>query len=493
RPEWVIACFGIISCGAIMVPIDAKLSEKEIQFILNDSQAKVIFTSEKHLSSLDSISSVLQHLTNIISLDNVEHNDITLLKNLKLRKGDKKYNPIYPEDTAVIVYTSGTTGVAKGVELSYKNVLFQVVALSDIIKYSAKDQFLSILPLNHMLEITGGLIAPLYAGSRITYCHSLKTTTLISLMKETRTTVMISVPLVLKMLHDGIIKKVSNLPPIKRRIFDLLFNISKFLLRFNIRAGKVFFRAVHNEFGGKLRALVSGGAPLNLDVEVNLNALGFRVLQGYGLTETSPVISVNSFRSSKFGSVGKPLQGTEVKILKEDKDAKDGAILTRGPHIMKGYYKNTEKTADIIKDGWLHTGDIGYLDNDEFLYISGRLRNLIVLGAGKKVFPEEVEEVIGKSPCIKEVCVIAKVATRGVRAGCEEVYAVIVPDVDSFDESDRADARAVKEKIASEISRLGKNLAEYKRIVDFEIRMDELPKTATKKIRRNEVSKSLVA
>jgi len=492
RPEWSIALFGIVSCAGITVPIDVKLSEKEMQFILSDSQAKCAIVSNKFLGVIDNIKSSLPDLKHIILFDYSDRKDVILLEDLKMKEGEQKYYPINPQDTAIIVYTSGTTGVAKGVELTYDNLMFQVRSLSDIIHYTSKDQFLSILPLNHMLEITGGLISPLYAGSCITYAESIKTTTLISLMKETHTTNMICVPLVLKMLHDGIIKKIENLTQYKQKLFYFLLSISKFLLRLNIRIGRLVFASIHKEFGGRLRGFVSGGAPLNIDIEVDMNALGFRILQGYGLTETAPVIAVNTFKDNRFGSVGKPLPGVEVRILKENEAAKDGEILTRGPHLMKGYYCNPEKTAEVIKDGWLHTGDIGYLDKDGFLFISGRARNLIVLGAGKKVFPEEVEEVLNKSPYIKEICVLGQIATKGVRKGCEEVWAVIVPNLELFEESEKKDKNLIKNRISSEINRLSVNLAEYKRVVDFDIWFDELPKTATRKIKRKVVADIIV-
>lgn len=482
RPEWPVALFGIISCAGIVVPIDVKLSEKEVQFILNDSQARFIFVSAYYLPMIDNLIPVLPHIKNIILLDDSKRKDVVLLNTLKMQEGEAKYLPIYPEDTALIVYTSGTTGVAKGVELTYKNLLFQVISLSEVVQYRQGDQFLSVLPLNHMLELTGGLIAPLYAGATITYCDSLKTGSLISLMQETHTTTMICVPLVLKMLHDGIMKEIRKKSAITQNMFYFLLNLSKVLLRFNIRAGRMFFGAVHKKFGNELIGFVSGGAPLDINIEVDFNALGFRVLQGYGLTETAPVIAVNTYTANKYGSVGKPLNGVEVKIDKE------GEIITRGPHIMKGYFNNLEKTAEVIKDGWFHTGDIGHLDPDNFLHITGRIRNLIVLGAGKKVFPEEVEEVIGKSPYIKEICVLGRIATQGIRKGCEEVYAAVVPNLDLFSEDERKDRQKIKDKVSSEMQRLGKDLAEYKRIVGFEILDGELPKTATRKIKRKMIA-----
>ncbi|MDO8489393.1 MAG: AMP-binding protein [Candidatus Omnitrophota bacterium] len=488
RPEWAVAGFGIISAAAIIVPIDVKLSEKEIQFILEDSQAKCVFVSEKYFSIVDNLKTPLTHITNIITFDDVKHGDVILLKDLKIAAGESKYNPIHPDDTALIVYTSGTAGAAKGVELSYKNLLFQVLATIEVVHYRKEEQILSILPLNHMLELTGGLIAPLYAGSCVTYCDTIKTTTLTAIMKETHTTAMICVPLVLKMFHDGIMSKVGKLSPVKQKIFIRFLALSKLLLKLNIRAGRVFFASVHKEFGGRLKIFLSGGAPLNMEIERNLNALGFIVLQGYGLTETSPVISVNTCKHNRMGSVGIPLKGIEVKILKENNSAQDGEIITRGPHVMKGYYKNPEKTIEVIKDGWFYTGDTGYFDRDGFLYISGRLRNLIVLGDGKKVFPEEVEEVIGNSPYIKEICVLSKNAMQGAHKGYEEVYAVIVPNFDIFEQNAKNNDQKIKEKISLEIKRLSENLAEYKRITDFEIWRQELPKTTSKKIKRKEIA-----
>jgi long-chain acyl-CoA synthetase len=488
RPEWPVAFFGIVCAAAIVVPIDVKLSEVEVQFILNNSQTRCIFVSEKHLDIIDKIRHNLPELKYVIAIDDSERQGIIKLKDLKLISEESKNRPVHEEDTALIIYTSGTTGSAKGVELIFRNLMFQVRSLSEVIDYKIGEQFLSILPLNHTLELTGGLIAPLYAGACITYCDSVKPTRILSLMQETHTAMMICVPLVLKMFHDGIMDKVAKMPAYKQRIFDGLLNLSKNLLKLNIRVGRLLFWSIHRQFGGALHSFMSGGAPLNIDVEINFNALGFRILQGYGLTETSPIIAVNTYKHSRFGSVGKPLPGVRVKILKENDSSKDGEILTRGNHVMKGYFQSPEKTAEVIKYGWFRTGDLGYFDKDGFLYISGRIRNLIVLGAGKKVFPEEVEEVMSRSPLIKEICVLGRIATKRMRQGCEEVYAVVVPNLDAFEQGERKDTQKIKDKISKEISRLSENLADYKRIVDFEIWEIELPKTAARKIKRKVVS-----
>ena len=487
RPEWAAAYFGIISCGGIVLPVDTKLTDAEIQFILNDSRAKCIFVSGKYVATIDRLKIVLPHLKNIILFDKTERTDLIQLGKLRPHRGQERGRPVYPEDTAVIVYTSGTMGVAKGVEISYKNLLFQMLEFSRVIRCTPEEKLLSVLPLNHMLEITGGLMAPLYAGSCVTYCDTLKTSALLPLMQETGTTAIICVPLVLKLIRGGIMKKASRLPAFKRAAFDMLLSISKSLLKLDIRAGRSLFPSVHKEFGGHLHTFISGGAPLDIDVEVDMNALGFRVLQGYGLTETSPVISVNTFDANKFGSVGKPLDGVEVMIFKDTGTDTEGEILTRGPHVMKGYFQNPEKTAEALKDGWFHTGDLGYLDKDGFLYISGRKKNLIILGGGKKVFPEEVEEVIGKSPYIKEICVLPKIAGRGLREGHEEVYAVIVPNLELFELDKMTAKEDIKNKLSSEVARLSKNLAPHKRIMSFDVSYEELPKTVTRKIRRNSI------
>lgn len=490
RPEWAAAYFGIISCGGAILPLDVKLTSAEVRFILNDSQAKAIFVSDGLIEMIDRLRPDLKYLKNIILLDKSSRTDVIQLSKLRPHRGKDRDRPIYPEDTAIIVYTSGTTGLAKGVELSYKNLLYQAVEFSEIIRPTPKDRLLSVLPLNHMLEITGGLIAPLYAGSCVTYCDTLKTTTLLPLMKETRTTAMISVPLVLKLMHSGIMRKVAKLTPVRRSAFQVLLSVSAFLLKFNVRAGRIFFRSIHKEFGGRLHTFISGGAPLDIDVEIDMNALGFRILQGYGLTETAPVISVNTFKDNRFGSVGKPLPGVEVMILKERPADTEGEILTRGPHVMKGYFRNPGMTAEVIRNGWFHTGDLGYFDKDGFLYISGRIKNMIILGGGKKVFPEEVEGVIGQSPYIKELCVMARTATRGIRKGHEEVYAVIVPNSELFTQENISAQEDITGRISSEIARLSKDLAPYKRIVNFRLSDEELPKTVTKKIIRSAVSEA---
>jgi long-chain acyl-CoA synthetase len=492
RPEWAVAFFGSVSCGAITVPMDVKLSETEIEFILTDSQAKCIFASKKTLECVLRVRPRLTALTSVICIDDLPHEGVLLLKDLQWDRQEQPHRDINADDTALIVYTSGTTGVAKGVELTYQNLLFEIKSLNDYIHFSPRDNFLSILPLNHMLELTGGLIAPLYAGACVTYCDSLKPPVLMKLMQETKTSTMICVPLVLKMFHNGIFKKADDLPPGKKKMFYAMLKLSKYLLNFNVKIGRALFKRLHAQFGGSLRCFVSGGAPLDPLVEEDFHALGFNVLQGYGLTETSPVLTVNTFDEKKYTSVGVPLKGVEIQIVKVKPDDREGEIIARGPNIMRGYYRNKEKTDEVLKEGWFHTGDIGYVDDDGFLYITGRIKNMIVLGAGKKIFPEEIEEVMSKSPLIKEMCVVGKKATSGLKAGTEEVFAVIVPNTDGMSPEEKQDKEGLRKRVAEELEKFSSHLAEYKKISDFMLHFDELPKTSTKKVKRKEVLEKIV-
>jgi len=489
RPEWAIAFFGIISAACVTVPIDAKLSLREILFILNDSKSECIFVSQDFVATVCEHKQELPLVKYIVCFSKTQITGVFFLNDLTRNDEVPGNRPqdVKPEDSVIIVYTSGTTGLAKGVELSYKNLLFEVMSIYNLIQFTTEDSFVSLLPLNHTLEITGGLVAPLYGGSTVTYCDTLKPYHIISLMNEVKATGMICVPLILKMFYGGIVKEVGKQAKLKQKVFYMLFGVSRILLKFNIRLGRIIFKNIYKKFGKNFKCFVSGGAPLDIALEKDFNALGFTILQGYGLTETSPVISVNTFKKRRYGSVGRPLEGVAVKILKASESVLDGEIVVKGPNIMKGYYNNPAKTEEVLRGGWFYTGDIGYLDEEGFLFISGRLKNLIVLGGGKKIFPEEVEQVMNESPYIKEICVLGRCAAKGIRAGSEEVYAVIVPNLDKFSEADRKNKDEIKNKVSSELLRLSENLAEYKRISDFSLYFDELPKTSTKKIKRKDV------
>lgn len=493
RIAWGAAFFGVIEAGGILVPLDVKLKEPEFLAILNHAEASALLVSPKYERTAQSLKAQVPSLAHVLVLGD-QSSSWPALGQLPEGGVAASRRNLTDDDLALIVYTSGTTGNPKGVEIACGSLRFEVESFDALLRYQESDEFLSILPVNHLFEITGGFLGPLYHGCTVTYCHSIKPTDLLKAMAQTGTSVMLVVPLVLKMLRDALLKKIEAQPPAKRRLFRVLFGLSMRLETVGIHAGRLLFRPMHEAIGGRLRCFVCGGAPLDAELARELAALGLPVLQGYGLTETAPVISGNSLRANRLGSVGKPLPGVEVKIVPADGGAPgEGEIVTRGPNVMRGYFRNPTATAEVLSEGWFHTGDLGYFDRDGYLFISGRIKNLIVTGGGKKVQPEEVEELFERSAYIKELCVLGRPASGGLKAGTDEVFAVIVPSEDGFKAAGKPfDEPAIRAVLEQELAELGKQLADYKRPVGFTVSLEELPKTATKKIKRLEVRNRLL-
>ncbi len=362
--------------------------------------------------------------------------------------------------------------------ISFGNIYSQLKDFEDILKLSNKNTLLSILPLNHLLELNVGFFGMLYMGAKIVYIQSLSPKELTSVMKEKKITNMIIVPLVAKMLKNSIEKEIKRQKPIAQNIFKFMYKIAKFVPRSTKR---LMFKSIIEGLGGKLECFVCGGAPLEDDVAEFFDRIGIPAFQGYGLTETSPVISTNRYKNSKLGTVGKPLPSVKVKTLET------GEIIAKGPNVMQRYWQKPEMTREVIdEDGWFHTGDIGEIDNQGFVKITGRIKNMIVLGGGKKIFPEEVEAVLETSDLIKELCVLSLTIKQGNKKGTEEVGAIVVP-CDSIIKKDDCEIQKLLEE---EIKTLcAKNLAPYKAPTVVVIHREELPKTSTRKVKRNELKK----
>lgn len=481
RPEWGIALFAGIRAGAVVVPLDVKLSDAELTSILTDCAPRILCVSAHYKQTAQRLKHQISSLQLIIvlqeghgeaempSMDHVAGREILASRERRL------------DETALIIYTSGTTGSPKGVMISFGNLVFQVRAFERLVELGPNDRFLSILPLNHLLELTGGFLGVLHSGGTICYSSSLSPQEIARFMQEQRITTMIGVPLFFKALKGSIERELKRAAPAGRALIVGMMRLARLVPSRAWRRTLLF--PVHRWFGGRLRGFVCGAAPLDEHVARFFDDLGLPILQGYGLTETSPVISVNTFRDNRIGSVGRPLDGTEVKIVGEN-DQHEGEIVTRGPHIMKGYYQRPELTREMIDaDGWLHTGDLGRIDAEGFLHITGRIKNLIVLGGGKKVHPEEVEAVLSQTALVKELCVLGTRVMDGAKAGTEEVCGVVVPsDALLRQHGDRIDE--VERLIKEEFERLGKNLAQYKRPSRIVIHSEELPKTATRKVKR---------
>ncbi len=481
RPEWAVCFFASIRAGATVVPLDIKLTETELNSILSDCQPKVLFCDIKHLELALKLKADLGFIKDVFVVNhgkgNQQAKSIDQLEPKELHNGIERSS----DETAVLVYTSGTTGNPKGVMTSFGNLIFQVSSFQAMVDLSENDRFLSILPLNHLLELTGGFLGMLNLGATVCFCHSLFPQEIMKTMKEEKITGMIAVPLFYKSLKSGIEREV------KKKGADALEKFHAGLAQagaLSIEERRRIFSPVINELGGALRVLISGGAPLEVEVGQFFQNLGIPMLEGYGLTETSPVIAGNSLRANKIGSVGQALDGVEINIDRKNPEDTEGEILTRGPHVMKGYHKREDLTKETIDDqGWLHTGDIGHLDDEGFLFITGRIKNMIVLGGGKKIFPEEVEAAFGPATTVKEVCVLGRKSKDGFKGGTEEVCVVAVP-ADSLIKEHKDDVKSIQQAIKTELDNLAEHLASYKRPSKLFIKMDELPKTVTRKVKR---------
>ncbi|MEK6692598.1 MAG: AMP-binding protein [Nitrospirota bacterium] len=491
RPEWVMAYLGISFTGAVAVPIDIQLSENEVRNLIQDSESKAIFVSEKGLktlkaetgdkrqeTSVNNSSLVTRHLKTI-NLDSEEFSKIIRHPHLA------SFPSISPDDMASLIYTSGTTGRPKGVMLTHRNFLSNVRSIKEAKLINENDCLLSILPLHHSYPFMVNFLVSLLTGARVVYQQSLKGPDILKTMVERGVTVFTGVPQLFAMLRRGMIDKIEGLQFPINRIIRILLRLSGFLReRLRINTGRIFFSSVHKRFGDRFRFFVSGGAKLDPEVSQDLEALGFTIVEGYGLTETSPVISFNPLNRTKRGSVGLPLPEIEVKIVNPDND-NVGEIAVRGSNVMKGYYRNPEETEKVIKDGWFYTGDLGYIDKDGYLYITGRSKEVIVLSSGKNIYPDEVERHYLESPLIKEICVLGVEKKPGIapmgRVFDESLQAVVVPDMDYMRENKIAN---FKEAIGWEIKTLSLKLPPYKRIKGYEVRQSPLPRTPLGKLKR---------
>ena len=477
RPRWGVVFFATIRAGAVVVPLDTRQSTTELAATIADAQPKILLVSTDHETTVQELARDHEgfHTLSIEpetaarmfpSMDTIVETDSLPC----VRRND--------EDPAVLTYTSGTMGTSKGVVTTYGNLLYQIHSFRKVMLNDSHCAAVSILPLSHLFELTAGFLGLLFGGGRVCYCNSLLPHEIVTAMREQKVTCMVTVPLFLKLFAAAIRKEIDKQPALRRALFNVLSRISPV---FPMSLRRRLFRRLHAKFGGRLEYFVCGGAPLDIATLKFFENIGLPVYQGYGLAETSPVIATNGPVANRDGSVGKPLPGVEVKI------AANGEILTRGPQVMQGYYGNDELTRSVIDaDGWLHTGDIGYFDDDGFLFISGREKNAIVLGSGKKVQPEELEDVLFEHPDIEEGCVIGVISREGLTKDSEEVCAVAVA-------TEAAVTRCAKRRedlrdlIRRVIEQRARQFAPGKRPTRIVLRSDPLPRTSTRKIRRPDI------
>lgn len=489
KPEYGACVFASVLTGTITVPLDIKLSEYELESILTDCKPTVMLASQHYLEMALKLQKKIPEIKHILLID--EHaatkDEVKNIYDLP-----DKYDAIWRQrsskSTALIIYTSGTTGSPKGVEISFANVNAQLKDLMEVVDIilpqKQKINMLSILPMNHLFEMTVGFSTFLNAGHTVYYTTSLKPKDISGVMKEKQIQFMIVVPAFLKLLKAGIEKQINTAPLYVRIMFKAMYFVAQFIPSYKIK--KKMFKKIHEGFGSKFFGCISGGAPLDLEVARFFDTIGIKVYQGYGLSETSPVVSVNYDRPEKLASVGHPLTHFEAKT-----DESTGELLLRGPSVMKGYHNQPELTAEVIdSEGWLHTGDIARIDKDGHIFITGRIKNMIVLQGGKKVFPEEVESVLEKSHYISEVCVLGTSRSFGSKDGTEEVTAVIVPKLELYNTYSDDD---VDRMVNVDVKTLSQRLAAYKRPTNIVIRKEGLPKTTTLKVKRKELQALLKA
>lgn len=483
-PEWGAGLFASVLSGAVTIPLDIKLTIYELTSILTDCQPKVLVVSNAYLKMAIELKETIASIEHIIILDDSGSNQaFPSLYNIPNEyEGRWRFRGM--SKTAFIIYTSGTTGNPKGVEISFKNVMAQVDSVGKLFDFGLHDSFLSILPMNHLLELTVGFLTFLSKGTSIYYSQSLKPKDLFPIIQKKKITFMLVVPAFLKLLKSSIETEISKLSPFKKFMFKINYKIAKFIPFPRMR--KLLFMGIHNKLGKNFRGCLVGGAPIELGISKFFERIGIIVVTGYGLSEASPVVASSTFKTRRLDSVGRPIPGVEVKIDKET-----GELLVKGDNVMKGYHNQPELTAEVIEfDGWLHTGDVGKIDKDGFVYITGRIKSMIVLSGGKKVFPEEVEDVLEKSPKFAEVCVFGGKKAGGAKDGSEDVFVAIVPSEEVLNSA--SNDEEINQIVRAEVKTLSLRLSTYKRPTNIIIAKEPFPRTSTRKVKKNLVKDALL-
>jgi long-chain acyl-CoA synthetase len=446
HPRWVAAYLGVIASGCIVVPLDTALHADQLAKLLKDSGAAALFCDAKHAATARE--AVAQSEVGLVLMDPERQSGLPVearwLDDLPaiFGRGPGDFKPVSsrPEDIASLLYTSGTTADPKGVMLTHANFQGEVDAVFNWVDLGPSDALLGVLPMFHVLAQMANLLLPLVKGSRVVYLETLNTTELLRALREREITAFAVVPQFFNLIHERIFQEVEKRGVITGRIFQTLVTINRGVRKIGINAGAIFFAKVHQTFGGKIRYLVTGGSRFDPAIATDFHDLGIDVLQAYGLTETTAAVFANSPGDNVIGSVGKAMKGVEARIIdpqpQEDGGPATGEVALRGAPVMKGYWNRPDATAAVLREGWLHTGDLGYFDAEHNLFLTGRKKEIIVLSNGKNIYPEEVEAHYLKSPYIKELAVIGLEAR--VSEGGDRLHAVIVPNFDALRQASRS-------------------------------------------------------
>ena len=494
RYEWAVDYLAVATGVGVIVPLDKSLPNNEIESLIKRSEVEAIFYSKKYDEVMNKIKE--QNETNLkyfISMDlEKEENGIKSQKELAEQgkalidngKRDFLDAKIDNEKMGIMLFTSGTTAMSKAVMLSHKNICSNLADIASVIKVTEKDRFLSFLPLHHTFECTVGFLYPISVGGAICFCDGIRH--IAENIKEYKITAMISVPILFESMYKKVMKgieKKGKLETVKKGM-----KISQFLLKFGIDIRKQLFKEIHQTLGEDARLFVSGGAALDPETEKGFNAMGFTMYQGYGLTESSPVIAAEDDKYQRIGSIGKAFPSIEAKIINPDEDG-IGELVAKGPSIMLGYYNNEEATKETLEGEWLHTGDLARIDKDGYIFISGRKKFVIVLKNGKNIFPEELETLVNKIGGVKESFVYGRPEDDGDYKICAKL--VYDPEVVK-EKYGTTDEKELKDILWKEVKKVNKEMPAYKYIRDISVTDKELIKTTTQKTKRAEEIKTVL-
>ena len=493
RYEWALGHLTSLLGGIVSIPLDKDLQIDELESSLIRSKADAIYFDEKYIEKIEEIKN--RNNTNVkeyICMSKLAgYDDIYTLKEegqKLLEEGNKEYISAKIDENAmnILLFTSGTTSKSKAVMLSQKNIASNVYAMQRVEDIRSTDSNLAFLPMHHIFGSTC-LIVMLACGARTSFPDGLRYVA--QNLKEYEVSVFVGVPLLVEAIYNKVIKEIDKQG--KTKLIKNAIRVSNFLLKFHIDIRRKLFKQLIDQLGGKMRFVISGGAPLDPKIQKGFIDLGINVAQGYGLTETSPVIAAESMYKSKTGSIGVPMENVTVEIVNKDENG-IGELRAKGPNVMLGYYENEEETNKVLKDGWFYTGDLGYIDKDGFIFITGRQKNMIVLKNGKKIFPEEIETLVNRIDLIDECMVFGmpdEVDKNDVKLSVKVVYnkdevKQKYGDI-SFDDIKNIIWDRIKNEVNTTVPR-------YKHIMNMILTDKELIKTTTKKVKRNEELKEIL-
>ncbi|NUN09628.1 MAG: AMP-binding protein [Ignavibacteriaceae bacterium] len=484
RVQWGISYLTGMMFDHVVVPIDKGLSKDEVMNILYEAEAEVIIFSKSFEVMMNEIRGNLKKLKTFICMDRPENSsDYSMTELLQKHppmdlSGLPKINPT---QVAEIIFTSGSLGRAKGVMLSQHNLASNLMAMTGVVKILPTDRFLSVLPMHHTYECTCGFLCPLYCGSTVYYARSLKT--VVEDLATSKATILLAVPLLYEKMYKKILKGIQE-DKVKSKVVPALLKVTDSVQKFTGKDLKrKVFSQLHERFGGAIRLFIAGGAAVDPNVAKGLRGFGFSFIQGYGLTETAPILALNPIEDFLDNAAGKPLPGVTIRIDNPDSEG-SGEIIAKGDNVMLGYYKRDDLTAEAIVDGWFRTGDLGFLDKKGFLHINGRKKNVIIARNGKNVYPEELEDNLHSSKYIQEAMVYADKST-----GDEIISVQILPDTEAFIELSEEKGISltkdiIEKKVKEEVNKINSGLPLHKQIKKIVIREKEFQKTTTQKIKR---------